>query len=276
MPVSRIVSDTIVYGTPLTTAQLLDTAVARFTAARAHPSIALGDPIYSLASVGLGRALLDQGNFAQAATAVTGVPSDFLYVTEHAQTPEMLHNSVAEAVQGGQFGTFDIEGGVGMPYVSANDPRVTGDSGIGSDNNTPTWKTSKYPAFDSPVTVADYTEAQLIIAEGQLRAPNLVAMRTTLNTLRATIGLAALPVPGNATIAADQLFRERAFWLFATGHRLGDMRRLIRQYARATNTVFPNGTYYKGGLTYGPDVTLPIPRTETNNPNVQGCLDRNP
>ena len=30
----------------------------------------------------------------------------------------------------------------------------------------------------------------------------------------------------------DLLFSERAFWMFATGHRLGDMRRLIRQYGR--------------------------------------------
>jgi len=79
---------------------------------------------------------------------------------------------------------------------------------------------------------------------------------------------------------ADVLFRERAFWLYATGHRLGDMRRLIRQYGRDPETVFPTGDYYKGGLTYGEDVNLPLPRREANNPNVgnnpnpDGCLDR--
>jgi hypothetical protein len=78
----------------------------------------------------------------------------------------------------------------------------------------------------------------------------------------------------------DQLFSERAFWLFATGHRLGDMRRLIRQYGRDPETVFPTGDWFKGGLTYGTDVNLPLPRREQNNPNVpnggDGCLDRNP
>ncbi|MFL5532171.1 MAG: hypothetical protein ACJ8BC_09400, partial [Gemmatimonadales bacterium] len=78
--------------------------------------------------------------------------------------------------------------------------------------------------------------------------------------------------------AVDQLFAERAFWLYATGHRLGDMRRLIRQYGRDPETVFPTGDWFKGGLTYGTDVNLPLPRREQNNPNVPttggGCLNR--
>jgi hypothetical protein len=72
----------------------------------------------------------------------------------------------------------------------------------------------------------------------------------------------------------DQLFSERAFWMFATGHRLGDMRRLIRQYGRAAETVFPGGVYLKGG-NYGADVNLPMPQEEGNNPNFAGCIDRN-
>jgi hypothetical protein len=276
VPVSHIVNDTIIYGDPLTTAQLLDTAVARFDSALAHPSIAAGDPIHSLASVGLARALLDQGLFAQAAAAVASVPPDFVYNTEHALTPSALHNGVAEGWEAGNFGVFDQEGGVGLNYVSADDPRVTGDSGLGADNNTPTWKPSKYPTLDASVPTADYLEAQLIIAESELNAGQLGPMTNRLNLLRENIGLPDLAPPGDATAATDLLFRERAFWLFATGHRLGDLRRLIRQYGRAPDTVFPNGLYYKGGLIYGDAVNLPLPRTETNNPKVKDCLDRNP
>jgi hypothetical protein len=43
------------------------------------------------------------------------------------------------------------------------------------------------------------------------------------------------------------------------------MRRLIRQYGRDVNTVFPNGPYFKGGL-YGTDVNVPVPFQEQNNP----------
>jgi hypothetical protein len=255
---------------------VFDTAIARFNAALAHPSIAPGDPIHSLASVGLGRALLNQELFPEAALAVASVPPGFVYETEHATTPAALHNGVFEAFNNGEFGVFDQEGGVGLNYVSAEDLRVTGDSGIGSDNNTESWFPNKYPSFESSIPTADYLEAQLIIAESELQASAFPAMTQRLNGLRAGAGLDPLGAPADFDAATDLLFRERAFWLYATGHRLGDMRRLIRQYGRDANAVFPTGDYFKGGLTYGVDVNLPLPRRETNNPNVSGCLDRNP
>lgn len=287
VPVSRIVNEQIVFGQPLTTVQLLDTAIARFNTALAHPSIAPGDPIHSLASVGLGRALLNKGLYAEAAAAVASVAPDFLYETEHATTPVALHNGVFEAFNNGEFGVFDQEGGNGLDFVSAFDVRVQGDSGLGSDNNTESWFPSKYSNFDASIPTADYLEAQLIIAESELQAGGFSAMTQRLNDLRVNSGLdfdpdndpdPLLPDPADLATAADLLFRERAFWLFATGHRLGDMRRLIRQYGRDPETVFPTGDSFKG-LTYGPDVNLPLPRRETNNPNVNpsggGCLDRN-
>jgi hypothetical protein len=275
IPVSRVENDQIVFGEQLTTAQVFDTAIVRYNAALAHPSIAAGDPIHSLASVGLGRALLNQGLYAEAAAAVASVPSDFVYATEHATTPVNLHNGVFEAFNNGEFGVEDQEGGNGLNYISAQDLRVTGDSGLASDNNTESWFPNKYPSFDAPIPLADYLEAQLIIAESELQSGAFDAMTQRLNALRSTAGLDPLGTPGDLTAATDLLFRERAFWLFATGHRLGDMRRLIRQYGREANSVFPTGDYFKGGLTYGEDVNLPLPRRETNNPNVQGCLDRN-
>ena len=279
VPVSRVVDNQIVYGQPLTTAQLLDTALARFRTALAHPSILPGDPIHSLASVGLARALVDHDSIAEAAAAVAAIPPDFIYETEHATTPAALHNGVFEAFNNGEFGVFDQEGDNGLNYVSAEDLRVTGDSGIGADATTDSWFPSKYPSFDASIPTADYLEAQLIIAESELRAGAFGPMTTRLNDLRAAVGLGPLATPGSLDSAVDLLFTERAFWLFATGHRLGDMRRLIRQYGRDPETVFPTGTYYKVGLTYGNDVNLPLPRREANNPNVPDpvntCLDRN-
>jgi len=278
--VSHAENDQIVYGTPLTTAQVLDTAILRFNTALAHPSIVAGDPIHSLASVGLGRALLDQGRFAEAAAAVAAVPLDFVYETEHSTTPSALHNGVFEAFNNGEFGVEDQEGGNGLPYVSAEDIRVQGDSGL-SSAGTESWFPSKYSSFDDPIPLADYLEAQLIIAEGELQATQYSAMTQRLNDLRDLIGLPpSLATPGNLDAAVDLLFTERAFWLYATGHRLGDMRRLIRQYGREPNTVFPTGAWIDPGLTYGNDVNLPLPRREQNNPNVPkendgGCLDRN-
>jgi hypothetical protein len=85
--------------------------------------------------------------------------------------------------------------------------------------------------------------------------------------------MAALSGAGNPV---DTLFAERARWLWLTAHRLSDLRRLIRQYARATESVFPTGTYFKQGLVYATDVNFPVPIDEQNNPNFQQCLDRNP
>jgi hypothetical protein len=186
-----------------------------------------------------------------------------------------LHNGVAEAFTNGNFGVLDQEGGNGLNYVSAEDLRVQGDSGIGADNNTETWYPSKYPSFEASIPLADYVEAQLIIAESELQAGNLSGMTQRLSDLREAGGLdPALSTPGTPEAATDLLFAERAFWMFATGHRLGDMRRLIRQYGRDPETVFPTGDYFRG-QTYGTDVNLPLPRREENNPNVTGCLDRN-
>ena len=84
---------------------------------------------------------------------------------------------------------------------------------------------------------------------------------------------------GSSTSAGkrDLLFQERALDLFLTAHRLGDMRRLITQYQRDAESVFPTGAYKpaKGG-SYGSDMNLPVPFEETNNPLYKQCIDRNP
>jgi hypothetical protein len=102
-------------------------------------------------------------------------------------------------------------------------------------------------------------------------------------------GLAPLTDPGaglsgSAATAArvKLLFDERAAWLFATGHRQGDLRRLLRQYNslpafQSEQQVYPTGEYLAPGTgQYGSDVTAPIPATEYANPKYHGCLDRNP
>lgn len=92
-------------------------------------------------------------------------------------------------------------------------------------------------------------------------------------------GLAPLADPGNSagdTARVNLLFDERAYWLYLTGHRQGDLRRLVRQYHRDQSTVYPTGSYLAPGLgVYGTDVTAPIPSAETPNPYFHGCLDRN-
>ena len=121
-------------------------------------------------------------------------------------------------------------------------------------------------------------------AEAKLSAGDYAGMMTTLNALRTaaqTIGSYKVPVmtaltttPATKDAAVTLFFREKAFWTFGRGQRLGDLRRLIRQYTRGANTVFPTGTFFKGG-NYGPDVNFPATVDELNNPQFTGCTDRN-
>jgi hypothetical protein len=88
-------------------------------------------------------------------------------------------------------------------------------------------------------------------------------------------GLSQLIDPGTDTARVSLMFQERAYWLFLTGHRQGDLRRLIRQYGRSQAQVYPIGPYNAPGAgQYGSDVTAPIPAGEYTNPLFQGCLNR--
>jgi len=203
------------------------------------------------------------------------VPSDFQYVTEHAESPLRLQNQIFTYSSGWLWSVSDEEGGTGLPYRSAEDPRVPyfDEESPGLDNTTPQFTLLKYPEASASVVLADGIEARLIEAEALLQATDLDGMTTILSDLRAGQDLDPLAQPGTQDDAEDLLFSERAFWMFATGHRLGDMRRLIRQYGRSAEDVFPGGSYIKGG-SYGDDVNLPMPQEEGNNPNFNGCLDR--
>ena len=55
---------------------------------------------------------------------------------------------------------------------------------------------------------------------------------------------------------------------------MDDLRRLVRQYKRAQDTVMPSGDFHKTG-TYGSQVAFPVPDAERTNPNFNGCIDRN-
>jgi hypothetical protein len=276
IPLSRVSGDSLIFGVPISRTAMLDTAIVRFDAALAHPAIPGDGEIEFLAAVGKARALVELGQFAEAAAAAAGVPTLFRYVTEHAESPLSLQNAIFTNSDGGLWSLSNNEGQNGLPYRSADDPRVpffdTGD--VGLDGSTPQFNLLKYPDEGASVPVADGIEARLIEAEGLLQAGDTPGMNTMLNNLRTIVGLGPLPAPGSTAAAVDQLFSERAFWLIATGHRLGDMRRLVRQYGRTQDQVFPIGRYLKGG-NYGTDVNIPAPIEEENNPNFSGCFDRN-
>jgi hypothetical protein len=117
-------------------------------------------------------------------------------------------------------------------------------------------------------------EARLIEAEAALRTgnPQWLTILNDLRRMEVTPAMTDLADPGTEAAQVDLLFRERAFWLFATGHRLGDLRRLVQHYGRDPETVFPTGAYRLGGA-YGTKMSLPFPieAEAARNPAVTGC-----
>ena len=133
--------------TVVTNAEMFTRAVAQADSALARLTAAAGDqPTRHLARVTKARALVDLGRFADAAAVVgaggdgagsAAVPTGFLYNTEYSATTQV--NTIFDwMVNTANFGPADNEGGNGLNYVSAGDPRVvvSSTSRLGQDGST--------------------------------------------------------------------------------------------------------------------------------------------
>ncbi len=266
------------FGDPATTAQMYDTAIARFNAALAVSGATAN--AQNLASLGLARALLDAGQFAAAAAAAAGVPTGFVYKLRHSANSSRANSGVWSFGRSiGRWTIGDKEAGIGLPFRSQADVRTPfardssgGKGAVGFDHATPLFYSLKYAARDSSDVLATGIEARLIEAEAALKTGDATTWLAKLNALRAGVGLAALTDPGTDDARTDLHFQERAWWLQLSAHRLGDIRREVKYFNKPTSALYPSGAYVKGG-TYGPNLTLPIPLDEVNNPNFKQCLD---
>lgn len=215
----------------------------------------------SFASVAKARALLGLGRFQEAAEAVAGVPDDYLFEGEYGSGTDAKANRMRFTLTttGDADGVGDGLGGNGIDFRSADDPRLELTHLGTAHEGTEIYAPAKYGSQSSPITIASGIEARLIEAEAALVAGDADWLEI-LNDLRATQAPEAmdpLTDPGNYEEQLDLLFRERAFWLFGTGHRLGDMRRLVEHHDRAVEDVFPVGEYHLGGE-YGSATSLPF------------------
>jgi starch-binding outer membrane protein, SusD/RagB family len=284
VPFSTIREDGgIEYGPPLSTTQMLERALALFDEAAVTAAAAGSSDQLDLARTGRGRTLLALDRPDAAAAAVAAVPTAFVFRVFHSLASGRQNNGIWGGNQNRRGISVSDREGNGLPYRSDADPRVpqrrgTGTQANGFDNTTPLFLQLKYPAQASSVVLASGVEARLIEAEARLRTGG--DWLETLNGLRsnppATVfppaeypgidQLAALAEPGSAEARADLLFRERAYWLWLTSHRVGDLRRLMRQHGRnAAQAGWPTGSYFRGGV-YGDHVAMPVPFDELNNP----------
>ena len=247
------------------------------------------------------RVLVNLGQHATAATLVSTVADAYsdqvmTYSLTSGDNQIWALNTSAKRWTVGD--SMDASGVIGnaIPFASSGDPRLkitgstlgTSAAGKGFDGST-NFITNNLWARSDAAIIASGLDARLIQAEAKLKAADYPGMMTILNALRTAPpkltatnvttaftppAMAAIATtPTTATDAAKLFFREKAFWTFGRGQRLGDLRRMIRQYGFTQDQVFPTGTFFKGG-TYGTDVNFPITTDEYNNPNYHGCTDR--
>jgi len=307
IPLSQTVNGSYVYTQPLTNQQVFAIAVTHLDSALALAAaqggtvaadLALATSIKNAASIAKGRTLVDMANFSGAAAAVAGVPTNYTYNVTFSQATNDnnvwgLAGQVSTRARFVVSDSFDTQGIVknALPFSSAKDPRVptsgspTANGTKSIDGTTPLVFQNIWVNRSDPIPVATGVDARLIEAEAKLSAKDIPGTMAILNALRAspqTLGplsvpaMAALAAPATQDDMVSLFFREKAFWQFGRGNRLGDLRRLIRQYGRTQDNVFPTGKFHKsGGASYGTDVNLPVTDNERTNPNFTGCIDRN-
>ncbi len=256
--------------------------------------------IRDLARIGKARALIALGEYDAIPALVSGIATTYIYSTSYSGAlPNQFKRETNFTVRL-NFTISDGEGPdeTGVKYVSLADPRVIlikrgADNGIAG-----TYSYNEAMKYDStgrtPIIIASGTEAQLMQAEAELHVGG--AWLETLNKLRTsctdtttcptpapagTGGISGLsPINVSGASIDDKialLFEERALWLFLTGHRQGDMRRLLRNYRWPEDRVYATGEYYLNNAAgmYGESVNFPIAKKEElSNPLFRGCSNR--
>ena len=309
IPLGSTLSGVVTLGPPLTNAQVFDSALAHMDVALTT----LGSKtdantvfIKQAALILKARILVAKGDFTGGAALVpvSDVPTSYQYLfTTSTGTNGGLEDNGHWSVQYSTHrmtvsDSFDLISNVpnqiknALPFASLNDPRVPifkTNPTQAEDGLTPMYQQLLWKGRDDPIPMVSGIDARLIEAEGRLNASDFTGMMTILNALRTTsqkIGAYTVPVmpaltttPTSKDAATTLFFREKGFWTFGRGQRVSDLRRLMRQYGRSEDNVWPTGVYsFAGGAsgTYGHDINFPVPDGELINPEFHGCIDRKP
>lgn len=262
-------------GSLMSQTQLLETAVTRFDRAIQSGTAAggaAGAQLADAARVGRGRALLQLGRGAEAAQAVSGVASSFVFEIPY----------VDDAGNRGRLGNFIFAGSfrgtrpnlVVSPFFRAIGQNITGDpsepsgdprirfvdtGAFGQDGELPFFDQRKFNSWADPIRLASGLEARYIAAEGSGSNTQILEL---VNERRAAGGQG--PYTGGNPLA--ELLRQRSIDFFLEGRRMGDLQR----HGNLLPGLTPPGEYYKSGIgAVGSQTCWPIPQAErVGNPNI--------
>lgn len=261
MAISRVNLDkTLTYGGEIQRDSVFKLAIARFSEAIAAATTANNTDMLRMAYLGRARARLNIADYAGAKADAQQIPSGYNKVVSASATAANRNNRIFA-----ENSLANRNFSVGEPYRSMGDARVpvTKSTQPASATGILHFYQTKYPTVDTPLPLATYEEAQLIIAEADIRANSLVTALPIINASRTRGGQT---VPFTGTTQAQymaELVDQRRRELFAESHHLGD----VIRYNIAVQPAA--GTPYHFGGTYSNQICLPLPAAERlNNPLI--------
>ena len=246
------IDKSISYGGEIQPDSVFKYAIALFTEAIAFADATGNTSIRNMALLGRARAKLNIADYAGARADAALIPSGYVRnvsasdVTPRRQNRITLDNSITNRATS-----------VGEPYRSMTDARVpvVATAQVGPTGILHFYQT-KYPTTGTAIPLATWEEAQLIIAEADIRSGNLANALLILNASR-TRGGQSTPFVGitQADYLAE-LVDQRRRELFAESHHLGDI-------IRYDITVQPPaGTQSHFGGEYANQICMPLPAVE--------------
>jgi hypothetical protein len=250
-------------GPEMTPDEIFAEAEERFTRAIADAGTSGETDILNLARVGRARARLNMGQYANATSDASGVPAGFSFEFSYSSSDPSTENKLFALMNRNLMATVEPMYR-NMTFDGQPDPRVVavdlGETGPGTDIEI--WGTPKYSSLESPVAVATWEEAQLIMAEAALEGGQLQEAVNIINTLHDRVGLDDF-ASTSASEIRDQLIYERGAELFLEGQHMQDLERFNLALVPAPGTPF-----YHGGQ-YSDQICFPLPEVEyLNNPNI--------
>jgi hypothetical protein len=253
-------SATFDLGPELTPPEVFALADDRFTKAITHATQAGDQETLNSARVGRARVRLHLGRPTEAEADARLVPVGFVKMVTRSNTHARRRNSVY--VLNHRSGTLAIDPKFwDVRWQGVVDPRVRlVNSGRTHGGNRPLMLQQKYTSEASPIRLASYVEARLMIAE-------VVGGQTAVGIINELHQAAGIPPFASTDPAAirSQIVEERRREFFLEGRRMGDLRR-FGGFAEAASAHQEDPWT---GVIYGGTDCFPIPDVERrNNPNL--------
>jgi hypothetical protein len=263
-------------GPPLTTAAVLDSAVARLTQAKTVALAAAGtlsgtakqqaQDMANAAIVGIARAQLQAGRKTEAIATAAQVPAGFVFNIKYLQVTGSDDNRLTNLPYLYSYYTRSSYS-VAPPFRKTGDPRLPVNSpqqtGIRAfDGVTDLWLQAKWTTISAPIRLASRLEADYITAE----ATGDAAMLQLIQARRAASGLPGYAGSTDSHSVLVEFLNQRTLEFFMEAKRMGDWR---RHPDAISNMRAPGSPYHKSGYgVIGNQTCMPLPYLETDyNPN---------